>query len=177
MAAVSSHAGRAQRYSPRPLTDGERWTAEALGRLRHRRYVPHAWLAFLRDSLQRSQSTRHARPVIARQACGWGAAGAGAWTLACAAARGHEDVRPRPVAGLLWWLLVWQMLDWHLGMAESGDGRPRERLSPADAITLARFWLVGRRAARDRAADRRLRRAAALNGGAPLARMTAILAQ
>ena len=146
MAAVSSHAGRVQRYSPRPLTDGERWTAEALGRLRHRRYVPHAWLAFLRDSLQRSQSTRHARPVIARQACGWGAAGAGAWTLACAAARGHEDVRPRPVAGLLWWLLVWQMLDWHLGMAEGGDGRPRERLSPADAITLARFWLVGRRA-------------------------------
>jgi len=38
------------------------------------------------------------------------------------------------------------MLDWHLGMAEGGDGRPRERLSPADAITLARFWLVGRRA-------------------------------
>jgi len=68
------------------------------------------------------------------------------------------------------------MLDWHLGMAEGGDG-PRELLSPADAITLARFWLVGRRAARDRAADRRLCRAAALNGGAPLARMTAILAQ
>jgi hypothetical protein len=34
------------------------------------------------------------------------------------------------------------MLDWHLGMAEGGDGRPRARLSPADAVTLARFWLV-----------------------------------
>lgn len=34
------------------------------------------------------------------------------------------------------------MLDWHLGMAEGGDGHPRERLSPADAITLARFWLA-----------------------------------
>jgi len=27
-------------------------------------------------------------------------------------------------------------------MAEGGDGRPRERLSGADAVTLARFWLV-----------------------------------
>lgn len=34
------------------------------------------------------------------------------------------------------------MLDWHLGMAEGGDGRPRSRLSPADAVTMARFWLV-----------------------------------
>jgi phosphatidylglycerophosphate synthase len=34
------------------------------------------------------------------------------------------------------------MLDWHLGMAEGGDGRPRERLTAADAVTLARFWLV-----------------------------------
>jgi phosphatidylglycerophosphate synthase len=29
-----------------------------------------------------------------------------------------------------------------LGMAEGGDGVPRRRLSPADAVTLARFWLV-----------------------------------
>lgn len=43
---------------------------------------------------------------------------------------------------MLWWLAVWQMLDWHLGMAEGGDGKPRERLSPADALTLTRFWLV-----------------------------------
>jgi phosphatidylglycerophosphate synthase len=34
------------------------------------------------------------------------------------------------------------MLDWHLGMAEGGDGEPRDRLARADAVTLARFWLV-----------------------------------
>ena len=53
-----------------------------------------------------------------------------------------SDVRPRPGLGLAWWLVVWQMLDWHLGMAETGDGRPRVRLSPADAVSLTRFWLV-----------------------------------
>jgi len=34
------------------------------------------------------------------------------------------------------------MLDWHLGMAEGGDGVARSRLAVADAVTLARFWLV-----------------------------------
>jgi len=34
------------------------------------------------------------------------------------------------------------MLDWHLGMAEGGDGRLRPRLAGADAVTLGRFWLV-----------------------------------
>ncbi len=53
--------------------------------------------------------------------------------------RGH---RPFPCPRLAWWLLVWQMLDWHLGMAEGGDGQPRTALSPADGVTLARFWLV-----------------------------------
>jgi phosphatidylglycerophosphate synthase len=33
------------------------------------------------------------------------------------------------------------MLDWHLGMVETLDGRPR-MLGPADALTLARAWLV-----------------------------------
>ena len=33
------------------------------------------------------------------------------------------------------------MLDWHLGMVETLDGRPRE-LGAADALTLARAWLV-----------------------------------
>ena len=33
------------------------------------------------------------------------------------------------------------MLDWHLGMVETEDGRPRP-LGPADALTLARVWLV-----------------------------------
>jgi phosphatidylglycerophosphate synthase len=80
--------------------------------------------------------------LLARQARRWGLAGALAWLAACGASRHLRDVRLRPAAGLGWWLIVWQMLDWHLGMAEGGDGQPRARLSPADAASLARFWLV-----------------------------------
>jgi len=136
---VSSNA---QRYAPRPLTDGERWTAQALITLRRRRYQPLAWVAFVDDALERSAAQRRARPEIARQARAWGAAGALAWLAACAATRAHPTLRFRQASGLLWWLAVWRMLDWHLGMAEGADGTPRERLSPADAITLARFWLT-----------------------------------
>jgi hypothetical protein len=132
----------AQRYSPRPLTDGERWTAEALAQLRRRRYRPAAWLAFLAGSLERSRASRSQRPALARQAGAWGLAGGAAWCATCVAARHRADLDPPFVAGLAWWLVVWRMLDWHLGMAEGGDGRPRSRLSPADAVTLARFWLV-----------------------------------
>ncbi len=132
----------AQRYSPRPLTDGERWTAEALAKLRRRRYRPSAWVAFLRSSLERSTENRRERPRMARQARVWGVGGAAAWVAACAATRRRNDLRLRPLPGLMWWLAVWRMLDWHLGMAEGGDGHPRERLSPADEFTLARFWLV-----------------------------------
>jgi len=131
----------AQRYSPRPLTDGERWTAQALGDLRRRRYRPGAWAAFLRSSLERSRTVRSQRPELARQAAAWGVAGGAAWSAACVAARRRSDLDPPALAGLAWWLTVWQMLDWHLGMAEGGDGRPRARLSPADAVTLTRFWL------------------------------------
>ncbi len=132
----------AQRYSPRPLTDGERWTADELSKLRAKHYRPTAWAAFLGSSLKRSNVNRSERPLMARQARAWGAGGAVAWSVACAAAQRRGDFRLRLMPGLVWWFGVWQMLDWHLGMAEGGDGDPRERLSPADAITLARFWLV-----------------------------------
>jgi phosphatidylglycerophosphate synthase len=132
----------AQRYPPRPLTDGERWTAQTLTALRRGRYRPRAWVAFLHSSLERSAANRQSRPEMVRQARVWGAAGALVWILACTAARGRRDLRPRPLLGLLWWFAVWRMLDWHLGMAESGDGEPRLRLSPADAVTLTRLWLV-----------------------------------
>jgi phosphatidylglycerophosphate synthase len=62
--------------------------------------------------------------------------------VACRLADGRATVTLPRRAGLAWWLAVWQMLDWHLGMAEGDDGRPKERLSTADAVTLARFWLV-----------------------------------
>jgi phosphatidylglycerophosphate synthase len=132
----------AQRYSPRPLTEGERWTADALIDLRVGGYSPDAWRRFVCNSLERSTATRRDRPLLARQARRWGVTGALAWFAACGAGRHLRDVRLRPVTGLAWWLIVWQMLDWHLGMAEGGDGEPRARLSPADAASLARFWLV-----------------------------------
>jgi phosphatidylglycerophosphate synthase len=132
----------AERYSPRPLTDGERWTADALLELRRGGYRAPAWRRFLGRSLERSRATRRARPQLARQAGRWGVAGASAWLITCGATRRLSTFNPRPVLGVCWWLAVWQMLDWHLGMAEGGDGRPRDRLSAADGVTLSRFWLV-----------------------------------
>jgi phosphatidylglycerophosphate synthase len=132
----------AARYSPRPLTEGEQWTAESLAALRRRRYRPGAWRAFVRDSLARSRASRAQRPALARQAAHWGAAGAATWTGTVLVLRRRGAPSPGLAGGLAWWLAVWQMLDWHLGMAEGGDGVPRTRLSPADAVTLARFWLV-----------------------------------
>jgi phosphatidylglycerophosphate synthase len=132
----------AQAYSPRPLTAGERWTAQALNDLRRRGYRPRAWQRFLTDSFTRARDTRRSRPGLARQSRNWGLTGAAAWLTACRLADGHTAVTLPRRAGLVWWLAVWQMLHWHLGMAEDDDGRPSERLSPADAVTLARFWLV-----------------------------------
>lgn len=93
-------------------------------------------------ALQRSGEDRRVRPAMARQGRVWGAAGGVGWLAFCAVVRDRATVAPRPFVGLAWWALVWQMLDWHLGMTEGGDGVPRERLAPADAVTLARFWLV-----------------------------------
>jgi CDP-alcohol phosphatidyltransferase len=69
-------------------------------------------------------------------------AGGAAWSAACAAARRRSDFDPPALAGLAWW--ADGMADARLAprMAEGGDGRPRARLSPADAVTLTRFWLV-----------------------------------
>jgi cardiolipin synthase len=127
---------------PRPLTDGERWTADALADLRGARYAPRAWLEFFAGARERSRRTRAQRPALARQAARWGIAGAAAWTVGCVAARRARGPRPSVIGGLAWWLAVWRMLDWHLGMAEGSDGVPRTRLSTADAVTLTRFWLV-----------------------------------
>ncbi|MGI8507677.1 MAG: CDP-alcohol phosphatidyltransferase family protein [Solirubrobacteraceae bacterium] len=132
----------AQHYSPRPLTEGEQWTADALAELRRGGYRPHAWRGFLRSSLTRSRTTRASRPGLARQSRRWGAYGALAWLLTCRASRDIKGVEVRMLPGLAWWLATWQMLDWHLGMAEGGDGQPRAQLAPADAVSLARFWLV-----------------------------------
>ncbi len=69
----------------------------------------------------------------------WVAAGAGAW--AALALAGREPFRRRAGAFAAWWALTWLMLDWHIGMVETEDGRERN-LGAADACTLVRVWLV-----------------------------------
>ena len=66
-------------------------------------------------------------------------AGAGAW--AALALAGREPFRRRAGAFAAWWALTWLMLDWHIGMVETEDGRERN-LGAADACTLVRVWLV-----------------------------------
>jgi len=123
----------------RELTDGERWTRDALERLLARRFSPPAIARFLWDSSVRSARIRHERPELARRAWGWNALGAAAWVAAAAA--GFEPFRRRLRAGLGWWATCAVMLDWHLGMVETDDGRPRN-LGAADFLTLLRAWLV-----------------------------------
>ena len=69
---------------------------------------------------------RAARPELARQELRWALAGA----AACLALPPRRRM-------LAWWALTCLMLDWHLGMLETEDGRPRP-LGAADALTLAR---------------------------------------
>ncbi len=66
-------------------------------------------------------------------------AGCCAWVTLAAA--GVEPFRRRIITGLAWWASVALMLDWHLGMFETENGRARS-LGPADAMTLTRAWLV-----------------------------------
>ncbi len=120
------------------MTDGEHWAREELERLRDRRFAPSAIAAFLAASQRRAANVRRARPDLARQARRWEAAGLGAWALLAA---GRRSSRPSLAPGLAWWGATCLMLEWHLGMFESEDGRPRD-LGAADALTLTRAWLV-----------------------------------
>jgi phosphatidylglycerophosphate synthase len=110
------------------LTDGERWSRELLDRLRAERFGAAAWGRFFADGARRARATRARRPELASQSRRWGAIG-----LAAALPFGL-----RPAA---WWAAWWAMLDWHLGMVETSDGRERP-LAAADALTLARLWAV-----------------------------------
>ena len=69
----------------------------------------------------------------------WVGIGAAAWGALALA--GRQPFRRRIGSFAAWWSLTWLMLDWHIGMVETDDGRPRN-LGPADACTLARVWLV-----------------------------------
>ncbi|MGE3811176.1 MAG: CDP-alcohol phosphatidyltransferase family protein [Candidatus Nanopelagicales bacterium] len=121
------------------MTAGEEWIRLELERLRARRFAPRAIVGFLGASQARAADVRRARPDLARRARTWELAGAAGWTgLALA---GHEPFRRRAAPGLAWWATTCVMLEWHLGMVETPDGTPRN-LGPADALTLARAWLV-----------------------------------
>jgi len=121
------------------MTEGEIWARDALRRLRGRRFTPAAIGDFLLASQRRSADVRGARPDLARRARRWELAGFGAWGVL--AAGGAQPFRRRVGHGLGWWAATCLMLEWHLGMVESEAGEPRN-LSAADALTLARAWLV-----------------------------------
>lgn len=121
--------------SPAGLTEGELWAREALRDLRAARYSPAAWIRFIAASLRRSGDDARRRPDLAREALVWSAAGALLWAGAIA-------LDPRAAWGLAWWALVATMLWWHLGMVEGPGGERRAGLGVANALTLARAWLV-----------------------------------
>ena len=121
------------------LTGGERWAREQLGALLERRLAPRAAARFIRESRRRSAGVRRERPALAGRARRWMTAGGLAWSAL--AVGGVEPFRRRVRDGLVWWLGTAMMLDWHLGMVETVDGRPRN-LGTADALTLTRAWLV-----------------------------------
>lgn len=120
-------------------TAGEVWAREQLELLLAARFRPAAIGRFLLASQRRCNAERSARPATARRTRLVVAAGAGAW--AALALAGAQPFHRRAGAFAAWWALTWLMLDWHIGMIETEDGRPRN-LGPADACTLARVWLV-----------------------------------
>jgi len=122
------------------LTEGERWTRAELARLRENGWRPRAWVTFVRAAQIRTNLTRHRRPALARQAAAWMLMGAAAWLIAARRLVGSPFARARG-RGLIWWGACAVMLDWHLGMLETPEGRTA-RLGAADALTLARAWLV-----------------------------------
>jgi len=122
-----------------PRTAGERWTREELQGLRAGRFAAPAVARFLLASRLRAAEARADRPALAAQARCASVAGALAWLVLGAC--GPAAVRRARFTGPAWWAFVAVMLDWHLGMVETADGEPRP-LGPADALTLARAWLV-----------------------------------
>jgi phosphatidylglycerophosphate synthase len=133
---------RAQDVSPAldPPTEGERWTRAELARLRDLGWSPGAILSFLRRSQTRANRTRRRRRTLARQEATWTLAGAAAWVIAGPSLATGSRRRTRR-RGLIWWGGCALMLDWHLGMLETPDGR-EVALGVADALTLIRAWLV-----------------------------------
>lgn len=125
--------------APDSLTEGEHWTLAELARLRAGGWRPRAWRDFLWAAQVRANVTRRRRPALAHQEAAWICVGAAAWLVAGRLPAGSSLARARR-RGLVWWALTAVMLDWHLGMLETAEGRA-VGLGAADALTLARAWL------------------------------------
>jgi phosphatidylglycerophosphate synthase len=123
-----------------PWTDGERWTLAELARLRAGRWRPRAWNEFVWAAQVRANVTRRRRTRLARQEAIWITVGEGAWLVAGRLPAASSLARTWR-RGAAWWAACALMLDWHLGMLETSDGQPVD-LGVADALTLARAWLV-----------------------------------
>jgi phosphatidylglycerophosphate synthase len=122
------------------MTEGERWTREELARLSAAGWRPRALRDFLWAAQARANVTRSRRGALACQEACWIAIGAVAW-LAAGRLPGESSLARARRRGLIWWAACALMLDWHLGMLETPDGRP-VALGAADALTLARAWLI-----------------------------------
>jgi len=122
------------------MTEGERWTREELARLSAGGWRPRALRDFLWAAQVRANVTRRRRGALARQEAGWVAVGVVGWLAAGRLPADSSLARARR-RGLIWWAACALMLDWHLGMLETPDGHP-VGLGAADALTLARAWLV-----------------------------------
>jgi len=120
-------------------TEGELWAREQLAALLRARLTPRAIARFLWASQRRATRIRAERPEVAAREALYAAVGVAAWLVL--AARGVEPFRRRLRSGLGGWALTVLMLDWHLGMLETEDGRLRN-LGAADATTLLRAALV-----------------------------------
>ena len=123
------------------MTAGEQWAADELAQLRTGGFTPRALAAFLVASDRRAREVRRDRPALARRARAWDLTGAVAYVAVLRPGRGSGRGPRAAVATAAWWTTVALMLDWHLGMVESTAGEPRN-LGAADALTLARAWLV-----------------------------------
>jgi len=124
----------------RELTDGERWTLAELELLRAGGWGLRALRDFLRASQLRANHTRRLRPELFRQELAFTGVGVAAW-LGAGYLPAESSVASSRRQGLIWWALCSLMLDWHLGMVQTPEGR-NVPLGLADALTLARAWLV-----------------------------------
>lgn len=134
-------------------TPGERWTRDALARLRAGGFRPRAWVSFLAQSRERAAQTRHDRPRLSAQVDRWGAAWVALAALGRLAPVARTLPRVPPARELAWAGSWWAMMRWHLGMVEGPAGETRHALSAADAASTFRLWLAPRLLRVDRDED------------------------